>query len=110
MHQIGRSACTQHLRRDARGQFVAMSKVITPHFDFYNQQYSLWGQNASIGDTMAIACSYDATLHPLGHSTHGGLSSNDEMCLVHVIYYPRGAVSSLGSHSYSMPCISRHWV
>ncbi|KAA0192044.1 hypothetical protein HAZT_HAZT001912 [Hyalella azteca] len=112
-HLLGRAVTLRHIRD---------GKELPPiladhHYDFNYQQKRQLAKEVTIlpGDHLIVTCSYDSThrLQPTFVKTcllysintkNGGLSTNEEMCLVYLTVYPRPALSKCQSEP-DMPAV-----
>ncbi|KAL5011590.1 hypothetical protein ScPMuIL_010141 [Solemya velum] len=97
-HLLGRRAITRHIRNGTELKPIAEDKIL--NFDF---QGKLFVDEVTVrrGDTIRVDCTYDTSNKE--SFTYGGFSTEEEMCLSHVIYYPRMALDQC----YSMPVYSQ---
>jgi hypothetical protein len=88
MHRTGQSMLNYQMRN---GNIVRMSQV--QFYDFDQQGlYAVQGEPFQIeqGDSFRTACQYKS------NDTVFGISSQEEMCIAYLYYYPRQTFSALG--------------
>ncbi|XP_062387512.1 DBH-like monooxygenase protein 2 homolog isoform X2 [Sardina pilchardus] len=89
-HLAGRKVRVGHFREDKQIGFLAFDD----HYDFEFQEIKNLGKikTLKMGDSLVVECTYD-TSNRTG-LTWGGLSTQEEMCLVFVLYYPASNISN----------------
>lgn len=84
-HLLGREMTTRHYRNGREIEPMASDKHYD--FDFQDMRYLPKKRMIYPGDKLEVKCVYDTT-HKQGF-TFGGLSTQEEMCLSFIAYYPR---------------------
>ncbi|XP_069961322.1 DBH-like monooxygenase protein 1 [Cherax quadricarinatus] len=94
-HLLGSSISIQQIRNGREQPTVIKDK----NYDFNYQQARVLKNEMVIlpGDSLIINCGYDATSRKI--PTFGGFSTEEEMCLAFLMYYPRVNLSGC----YSRP-------
>ncbi|KAJ8300644.1 hypothetical protein KUTeg_022163, partial [Tegillarca granosa] len=84
-HLLGRKIRTRLVRNGVEQEPIASDN----HYDFDYQDFRLLKEERTIlpGDSIIVECTHDSTGRTT--PTHGGLTTQDEMCLTFVLYYPR---------------------
>ncbi|XP_033727736.1 DBH-like monooxygenase protein 1 [Pecten maximus] len=84
-HLLGKEMTTRHYRNGREIKPLATDKHYD--FDFQDMRYLPKKRKIFPGDKLEVKCVYD-TRHKRG-LTFGGLSTEEEMCLSFIAYYPR---------------------
>eukprot|EP00947_MAST-08B_sp_MAST-8B-sp1_P002487 g2487.t1 len=84
-HKVGRKIQLQHVRGGQELDVLADE----PYYDFDYQNGVAKNPYVTVkkGDMLKLTCTYNTQARTA--TTTGGLSSNEEMCLAYLFYYPR---------------------
>ncbi|KAK3087443.1 hypothetical protein FSP39_005971 [Pinctada imbricata] len=84
-HLLGRGIRTRLYRNGTELEPIAYDE----HYDFDYQEYRYLNRMRTLqsGDSIVVECRYDSTGRV--NKTVGGFSTQDEMCVSFILYYPR---------------------